>query len=130
MTTGVDNGHSLDVLYTDFSKAFDIVAHKRLLTKLKAYEIDYKSMGWIENFLSKRKQKVVMDEYCLTWRDVLSGVCQGSVLGPLPLLIYINDLPDMLANSCKLYADDSKVISLVNNKHKNSTLQKDIDSLT
>ena len=84
-------------------------------------------LSWIEAFLKGRKQCVVLGDIESSWEEVTSSVPQGSVLGPFLFLVYINDLPDFLANVCKMYADDSKIIA-VNKSGTNDSLQKDINN--
>lgn len=85
----LDAGISIDVVYTDFQKAFDTVPHQRLMMKLNSYGIHSKVLTWIRSFLTGRKQRVVITGYESMWTSVISGVPQGSVLGPILFLIYI-----------------------------------------
>ena len=111
----LDKGGSLDVIYCDFMKAFDKVPHQRLLYKVKQYGITENVLGWIESFLSNRTQAVRINETMSDTAPVTSGIPQGSVLGPLLFVIYINDLTENISSSMRLFADDSSLFTIVSN---------------
>ena len=111
-TLALNNKLTTDVIYIDFQKAFDTVSHTKLLAKLSAYGICGDLLLWISAFLSGRTQVVRISSTLSDPIHIISGVPQGSVLGPSLFLIYINDLPDCLQLRnvyVKLYADDAKM---------------------
>ena len=125
----ISNGKVVDSIYFDFAKAFDTVPHRRLHKKLEGYGISGSVLDWIKSFLTDRKQLVKVDQARSTTDPVVSGIPQGSVLGPLLFVIYINDLPDNVISSILLFADDTKIFKEVNSIDDSLTIQKDIDKL-
>ena len=97
----------IDIIYLDFKKAFDKMPHQRLLLKLKAHGIGNGMINWIEKWLIDRRQRVVVDGEVSNWKAVFSAVPQGSVLGPILFLIYINDLDDDITSKVLKFADDT-----------------------
>ena len=124
-----DLGLPWDVIYTDFSKAFDSVPHKRLLAKIHAFGIRGNVLKWIEGFLSQRKQRVVIGSEFSDWQPVTSGIPQGSVLGPILFTIFINDMPDVVSSFKKLFADDTKIFRAIESLNDISGIQEDINKL-
>lgn len=113
----------------DFQKAFDSVPHRRLIHKLSAYGIKGKLLNWVEDFLSQRKQTVVINGTKSEEREVTSGIPQGSVLGPLLFVVYINDLPNGLKTEAKIFADDTKLYCRSDTDSGAEDLQHDLDKL-
>ena len=129
-TESFDKHIQTDVIYMDFAKAFDSVPHKRLLLKLKRVGIRGKMLNWIEGFLSSRRQRVVLQNGVSSWVDVISGVPQGSILGPLLFLIYVNDIPGLCISTTKLFADDTKLYREIKSTDDCKILQEDLNSLS
>ena len=127
----IDEGGNIDAVYCDFMKAFDKVPHNRLTYKIQQYGITKLVHGWIKAFLNNRTQCVSLGEAKSTLAPVTSGIPQGSVLGPILFVIYINDMPEVVdkMSFVYLFADDTKVFRRINNKKDEEILQKDIDNL-
>ena len=118
-----------DVIYTDFSKAFDSFPHTRLLTNLQGLGIKGDVLFWIKSFLTKRTQCVNVDGIISDWIMVLSGIPQGSVLGPILFVVFINDMPAEVKNNiCKLFADDCKLYGRIE-VLDDDRLQRDLENL-
>ena len=125
----LDQGGTLDAIYCDFMKAFDKVTHKRLVYKVEKYGIKGNIIGWIDSFLSGRTQCVNVNGKISSSQPVTSGIPQGSVLGPILFVIYINDLPEALKGGsiAFLFADDTKIFRKINELVDVDMLQKDVD---
>ena len=103
----LDKLGSIDAVFLDFAKAFDKVSHAHLLYKLECYGIKGQILTWLRDFLTSRKQRVVIEGQASDWLNVTSGVPQGSILGPLLFLVYINDLPYSVTCNADFFADDT-----------------------
>ena len=125
----VDDGSPVDVIYLDFQKAFDKVPHQRLLIKLKSHGMGVNIITWIQNWLTDRRQRVSVEGETSAWTAVHIGVPQGSVLGPLLFLVYINDLEDGVASNILKFADDTKIFRRVQTRQECRTLQDDLNRL-
>jgi len=119
----------MDVVFLDFAKAFDKVPHQRLELKLKSHGTTGKLLKWITEWLSNRRQRVCVNGSKSTWQLVLSGVLQGSVLGPILFLIYINDLDCGIAKWILKFADDTKIFGTINDIHQQQKLQQNLNTL-
>jgi hypothetical protein len=128
----IDNKIQCDVVYLDLSKAFDSVPHHLLLLKLQAFGISGSLLKWFTNYLSQRRQRVVIEGHSSNYLEVISGVPQGSILGPLLFLFYINDITECIGNSASLfmYADDSKISKCISSVNDCHSLQKSLDDIT
>uniref|UniRef100_A0A0P4VVU6 Reverse transcriptase domain-containing protein n=1 Tax=Scylla olivacea TaxID=85551 RepID=A0A0P4VVU6_SCYOL len=108
-----DETKAVDIIYLDFQKAFDTVPHKRLISKVKAHGIAGNTLKWLRDWLSDRKQRVVINGKESEWHKVNSGVPQGSVLGPVLFIMYINDIDEGINCKISKFADDTKITSKV-----------------
>ena len=128
----LDQGGTIDAVYLDFMKAFDKVPHKRLLHELSAYGIGGQAHKWIESFLTGRTQRVKVDSATSGWRKVTSGIPQGSVLGPILFVLYINDMPEALVNNstAAMFADDTKLYRRTDLPNGVQDLQEDLDHIS
>ena len=109
ITKWVDDGSPVDVIYLDLQKAFDNVPNQRLILKLKSHGMGHSLINWIEQWLTDRRQRVVVGGEVSSWKSVLSGLPQGSVLGPILFLVYINDLEEGVIRKVLKFADDTKL---------------------
>ena len=126
---GTTEARQVDCIVMDFAKAFDKVSHDRLLYKLEGYGIQGKALIWIQDFLHGRTQKVVIDGESSPTCPVTSGVPQGSVLGPILFLIYINDIGNNIKSEIRLFADDTILYRKINTTADAEILQSDIQQL-
>lgn len=125
----MDRGGQVDGVALDLSKAFDRVVHSRLMTKVRGIGMDIRVVKWVEMFLENRGQRVRVGEILSRRTEVQTGVPQGSILGPLLFLLYINDLPGMTNTKIRLFADDMFVYRLIRAKEDQVQLQVDLDRI-
>ena len=130
VTHCVDAKIPVDVLCIDFAKAFDSVSHAKLLYKLERIGFRGKLLAWFKNFLLNRYQSVRVNESMSSFIKVESGIPQGTILGPLFFIIYIDGLSKNIKNGMNLYADDSKLYGSVANAFDLSIFQRDLDTVT
>ena len=117
--------NSVDIIYLDYAKAFDSVVHSKLLAKLACYGINHMVIAWIKCFLSNRFQFVKVGHYSSSSCEVISGMPQGSVLGPVLFILFVNDICNIVPAgvSLKLFADDVKLYSAINSTVTPNSLQ-------
>ena len=129
LARGLRDKEQIDAILLDFSKAFDRVPHERLLLKLHYFGIRGHLLSWIRDFLTNRSQQVILEGEKSNLSDVTSGVPQGTVLGPLLFLVFINDLPDHVTSEIRLFADDCLLYRPIHSQDDITSLQTDLQSL-
>lgn len=132
ITKILDRGKPVDMIYFDFKKAFDLVPHCILITKLHRFGIRGKLLSWIQDWLIGRTQRVTLNGKESGWKGVTSGVVQGSVLGPVLFLLFVADLTEVVSDGTIIgtFADDTKIGRAIESPQDNVTLQHDIDRLS
>ncbi|CAM5077226.1 unnamed protein product [Eretmochelys imbricata] len=129
ITGSVDEGKAVDVLFLDFSKAFDTVSHSILVSKLKKYGLHECTIKWVESWLDCWAQRVVINGSMSRWQPVSSGVPQGLVLGPVLFNIFINNLEDGVDCTLSKFSDDTKRGGVVDMVAGRDRIQRDLDKL-
>ena len=119
----MDNKKQVDVVFQDFCKAFDNVPHRQLLNKLKYYGITGDLVKWIEQWLTKRSQQVTLENHASSKLPVKSCVLQGTVLGPLMFLLYINDIDENILSTIRLFTDDCVIYRIIDSVEDSLCLQ-------
>ena len=125
----LDHGDQKDMIILDFSKAFNKVPHQRLINKLQFYVIKGSTLTWLKSWLTSRSQGVIIDGMCSKSVDVTSGVPQGTVLGPLMFLSFINDMQDDLVCTLRLFSDGALLYHKITYNDDTLALQRDLDKL-
>ncbi|KAF7245892.1 RNA-directed DNA polymerase from mobile element jockey [Varanus komodoensis] len=123
----LDGGDAVDVVYLDFSKAFDKVPHDILVEKLRSFGIHQSTVRWIRAWLTDRKQRVTISGESSGWRPVTSGFPQGSVLGPILFNLCINDMEEGVNSLLIIFTDDTKTGAVATTEEQVLQIQKDLD---
>jgi retron-type reverse transcriptase len=130
VSESINQGSQVDTIYTDFAKAFDRVDHRLIISKLDMFGISNKVLHLLQSYLFNRQQFVSYNGFSSFLYHSTSGIPQGSNLGPLLFICFINDLPSALTCGSLLYADDNKMYSTINNLADALTLQENLNRLS
>ena len=127
---GLTNNMDTDAIYLDYAKAFDKVDHQLLLAKLKLYGFTDQLLNWVKSFLTNRTQNVVLDGLHSYSSMIISGVPQGTVLGPILFILFINDMESCIKHSkIRFFADDTRISKQISCESDVLLLQEDLDSV-
>ena len=129
LSKNIDGKKTTDMAVLDFSKAFDVIPHSKLLMKLDYYGIRANTKDWIASFLTKRYQRVCVNGQSSDWKPVLSGTPQGTVLAPHLFLLHINDIHHQVSSTTRLFADDCLVYREINSAEDEAALQSDLNTM-
>ena len=129
ITKAIDEGNVVDMIYFDYQKAFDTVPHHRLKVRLKALGFKGNMLKWIESFLHQRRQRVTINGVKSDWGSVTSGVPQGSVLGPILFILFVNSISEEVEGDILLFADDTKLYKIIDTDEDQLAMQEDINKL-
>ena len=127
--TSLDNGNDVLMIFLDISKAFDRVYHQGLLYKLETFGISENLYNWMKSYLEDRSQRVVLSGCASEWRSTNAGVPQGSILGPLLFLIFINDIVDGIDSEAFLFADDTSLYRQLRHESDVASLNSDLEKI-
>lgn len=129
-TEELDKGNYIETIYMDIKKAFDTVPHLRLLHKMEIYGLGPQLLKWTKSFISGRSQRVIINGHASSELPVISGIPQGTVLGPILFVLYMNDLPQDLLCETYMFADDTKLFKIYNDDDQGTRdIQHDLDTL-
>ena len=128
--SALDKGKTSDVVSLDFEKAFDSVPHVHLYLKLQQYGILGQILEWLSDFLLERYQRVVFEGESSNWTKVSSGVPQGSIVGPILFLLYVNDIPENLSCASEMFADDTLLFNSGNPSDVSSPIQDSLSQIS